>query len=180
MIRSAMERSWWSGEINSPKHYPPVPFGCVSKFYPRADVVFARRTNRDSLARRLYCSEDRWHCFTVGKSLGNFFPTLLVDVEERSLALSRSFSAMRRQSGVWLSELDLGATMEFAQPSPRHGASRRHAKIPLVGISSVLGLDDGEYFAVGDARRQQYFLAQVRRGTFISEPEPTHARSSRS
>jgi tRNA A37 threonylcarbamoyladenosine modification protein TsaB len=39
-----------------------------------------------------------------------------------------------------------------------------------VGISSVLGLADGEYFAVGDARRQQYFLAQVRRGTFISEP----------
>ena len=44
-------------------------------------------------------------------------------------------------------------------------------KIPLVGISSVLGLADGEYFAVGDARRQQYFLAQVRRGTFISEPD---------
>ena len=42
--------------------------------------------------------------------------------------------------------------------------------IPLVGISSVLGLDDGEYFAVGDARRQQYFLAQVGRGTFITEP----------
>jgi tRNA threonylcarbamoyladenosine biosynthesis protein TsaB len=44
-------------------------------------------------------------------------------------------------------------------------------KIPLVGISSVLGLADGEYFAVGDARRQQYFLAHVRRGTFISEPD---------
>jgi tRNA A37 threonylcarbamoyladenosine modification protein TsaB len=40
-----------------------------------------------------------------------------------------------------------------------------------VGISSVLGLDDGDYFAVGDARRQQYFLAQVRRGTFITEPK---------
>jgi tRNA threonylcarbamoyladenosine biosynthesis protein TsaB len=44
-------------------------------------------------------------------------------------------------------------------------------KIPLVGISSVLGLDDGDYFAVGDARGQQYFLAQVRRGTFIIEPK---------
>jgi tRNA threonylcarbamoyladenosine biosynthesis protein TsaB len=43
-------------------------------------------------------------------------------------------------------------------------------KIPLVGISSVLGLDDGEYFAVGDARRQQYFLAHVERGTFVTEP----------
>ena len=44
-------------------------------------------------------------------------------------------------------------------------------KIPLVGISSVLGLDDDDYFAVGDARRHQYFLAQVRRGTFITEPK---------
>jgi tRNA threonylcarbamoyladenosine biosynthesis protein TsaB len=44
-------------------------------------------------------------------------------------------------------------------------------KIPLVGISSVLALADGEYFAVGDARRQQYFLAHVQRGTFISEPD---------
>jgi tRNA threonylcarbamoyladenosine biosynthesis protein TsaB len=43
-------------------------------------------------------------------------------------------------------------------------------KIPLVGISSVLGLDDSAYFAVGDARRQQYFLAQVARGTFVTEP----------
>jgi tRNA threonylcarbamoyladenosine biosynthesis protein TsaB len=43
-------------------------------------------------------------------------------------------------------------------------------KIPLVGISSVLGFDDGEYFALGDARRQQYFLAQVSRGYFVIEP----------
>ena len=43
-------------------------------------------------------------------------------------------------------------------------------KIPVVGISSILGLDDGDYFAVGDARRQQYFLAQVRRGTFFTQP----------
>ena len=50
-------------------------------------------------------------------------------------------------------------------------------KIPLVGISSLLGLDDGRYFAVGDARREQYFLAQVRRGTFISEP--TYSRGSK-
>jgi tRNA threonylcarbamoyladenosine biosynthesis protein TsaB len=43
-------------------------------------------------------------------------------------------------------------------------------KIPLVGITSVLGFDDEEYFAVGDARRQQYFLAQVRRGSVVTEP----------
>ena len=125
MIRLAMERSWSSGEINSPKPCLPVPFGFVSKFYPRADVASVPRTNRDSLTRRLDCNGDRWHCLTVGKSLENFFPKLLADAEERSLALSRSFFAMRRQSGVWLSELDPGATMEFAQRLPRHGASRR-------------------------------------------------------
>ncbi len=43
-------------------------------------------------------------------------------------------------------------------------------EIPLVGISSLLGFDDGEYWAVGDARRQQYFLAQVRCGDFVTEP----------
>ena len=42
--------------------------------------------------------------------------------------------------------------------------------IPLVGISSILGFDDEEYFAVGDARRQQYFLAQVRHGSVVTEP----------
>jgi tRNA threonylcarbamoyladenosine biosynthesis protein TsaB len=42
-------------------------------------------------------------------------------------------------------------------------------KIPLVGISSILGLDDEAYFAVGDARRQQYFLAQVRHGIIVTE-----------
>lgn len=43
--------------------------------------------------------------------------------------------------------------------------------IPLVGIASILGLDEGSYFAVGDARRGQYFFARVDRGTFSREPE---------
>ncbi len=43
-------------------------------------------------------------------------------------------------------------------------------KIALVGIPSVLGFDDEEYFAVGDARRQQYFLARVGRGRVVTEP----------
>ena len=42
--------------------------------------------------------------------------------------------------------------------------------IPLVGISSVLGFNDQEYFALGDARRQQYFLAHVRHGSLLTEP----------
>ncbi|HEY5741141.1 MAG TPA: tRNA (adenosine(37)-N6)-threonylcarbamoyltransferase complex dimerization subunit type 1 TsaB [Terrimicrobiaceae bacterium] len=43
-------------------------------------------------------------------------------------------------------------------------------KIPLVGISSLLGIAPGSYCAVGDARRGQYFFAHVSHGTFIVEP----------
>jgi tRNA threonylcarbamoyladenosine biosynthesis protein TsaB len=42
--------------------------------------------------------------------------------------------------------------------------------IPLVGISSLLGLDEGSYFAVGDARRGQYYFARVSGGRFVAEP----------
>ena len=42
--------------------------------------------------------------------------------------------------------------------------------IPLVGISSLLGLHEGSYFAVGDARRGQYYFARVGGGSFIAEP----------
>ena len=44
-------------------------------------------------------------------------------------------------------------------------------EIPLVGISSLLGLDEGSYCAVGDARRGQYFFARVSDGKFVAEPE---------
>jgi tRNA threonylcarbamoyladenosine biosynthesis protein TsaB len=43
--------------------------------------------------------------------------------------------------------------------------------IPLVGISSILGLDDASYVAVGDARRGQYFFARINHGAFLSGPE---------
>jgi tRNA threonylcarbamoyladenosine biosynthesis protein TsaB len=43
-------------------------------------------------------------------------------------------------------------------------------EIPLVGISSLLGLDEGSYCAVGDARRGQYYFARVSGGKFIVEP----------
>ena len=43
--------------------------------------------------------------------------------------------------------------------------------IPLIGISSLLGLDEAIYCAVGDARRGQYYFACVRDGNFIAEPE---------
>jgi tRNA threonylcarbamoyladenosine biosynthesis protein TsaB len=44
-------------------------------------------------------------------------------------------------------------------------------EIPLVGISSILGLDDAGYCAVGDARRDQYFLARIDHGDFVTEPK---------
>ena len=43
--------------------------------------------------------------------------------------------------------------------------------IPLVGISSLLGLDEGSYCAVGDARRGQYYFARVSSGKFVAEPD---------
>ena len=43
-------------------------------------------------------------------------------------------------------------------------------EIPLVGISSILGLDDAGYCAVGDARREQYFLAALVLAEFCDQP----------
>jgi tRNA threonylcarbamoyladenosine biosynthesis protein TsaB len=44
-------------------------------------------------------------------------------------------------------------------------------EIPLVGISSLLGLGEGSYCAVGDARRGQYYFARVCDGELQGEPE---------
>ncbi|HEY5704055.1 MAG TPA: tRNA (adenosine(37)-N6)-threonylcarbamoyltransferase complex dimerization subunit type 1 TsaB [Terrimicrobiaceae bacterium] len=43
-------------------------------------------------------------------------------------------------------------------------------QIPLAGISSLLGLDEGSYYAVGDARRGQYYFARVSGGKFVTHP----------
>ena len=43
-------------------------------------------------------------------------------------------------------------------------------KIPLIGISSLLGLDEGSYCAIGDARRGQYYFARVSCGILENEP----------
>jgi tRNA threonylcarbamoyladenosine biosynthesis protein TsaB len=43
--------------------------------------------------------------------------------------------------------------------------------VPLVGVSSLLGLDEGSYCAVGDARRGQYYFARVSGGKLEKEPE---------
>lgn len=42
--------------------------------------------------------------------------------------------------------------------------------IPFVGVCSLLGLAEGDYCAVGDARRGQYYFAEVQAGNLRSEP----------
>jgi tRNA threonylcarbamoyladenosine biosynthesis protein TsaB len=42
--------------------------------------------------------------------------------------------------------------------------------VPLVGICSLLGLSEGDYCAVGDARRGQYYFAKVQDGRMEEEP----------
>lgn len=42
--------------------------------------------------------------------------------------------------------------------------------IPLVGLSSLLGLGTESYVAIGDARRGQYYWAVVEQGVFVEEP----------
>jgi len=41
---------------------------------------------------------------------------------------------------------------------------------PLVGVSSLLALGEGEYCAAGDARRGQFYFARVAEGRFMEEP----------
>ena len=43
-------------------------------------------------------------------------------------------------------------------------------EVPLVGVSSLLALDEGRYQAVGDARREQFYFATVSSGRFEDEP----------
>jgi tRNA threonylcarbamoyladenosine biosynthesis protein TsaB len=42
--------------------------------------------------------------------------------------------------------------------------------IPLVGVCSLLGLAEGSYCAVGDARRGQYYFAEVTDGILLAGP----------
>lgn len=42
--------------------------------------------------------------------------------------------------------------------------------IPLIGLSSLLGLADGSYLTVGDARRGQFYFARVHEGNFLEPP----------
>lgn len=43
-------------------------------------------------------------------------------------------------------------------------------KIPFVGICSLRGLAEGDYCAVGDARRGQYYFARVQNGQMEDAP----------
>lgn len=43
-------------------------------------------------------------------------------------------------------------------------------EVPFVGVSTLLGLGEGNYSAAGDARRGQFYFARVRDGAFADEP----------
>lgn len=43
-------------------------------------------------------------------------------------------------------------------------------RVPLVGISSLLGYPETNYAAAGDARRGQFYWARVEDGKFLQEP----------
>lgn len=49
--------------------------------------------------------------------------------------------------------------------------------IPLVGLCSLLGLAEGRYCAVGDARRGQYYFAEVEDGVLLAGPVLTSPES---
>lgn len=44
-------------------------------------------------------------------------------------------------------------------------------QIPLYGVSSLLGIAEGEYCAAGDARRGQFYFAVIKDGVFTYEPK---------
>lgn len=44
-------------------------------------------------------------------------------------------------------------------------------QIPLHGVSSLLGIAEGEYCAAGDARRGQFYFAVIKDGRFTQEPK---------
>ena len=60
--------------------------------------------------------------------------------------------------------------MEFAQRLPRHGVSRPQGKFPWWEFPRFSASMMANISPLGDARRQQYFLAQVSRGNFVIEP----------
>lgn len=47
-------------------------------------------------------------------------------------------------------------------------SAARH--VPLVGLSSLLGLAEGRYSVIGDARRRQAYFASVEDGAFVEPP----------
>jgi len=42
--------------------------------------------------------------------------------------------------------------------------------VPLIGVSSLLGLAEGDFCAVGDARRGHYYFARISGRRFVCEP----------
>ena len=104
------------------------------------------------------------------KSCGRYSSMFRAVAEGRSLQRSRKCFARRRP----ISRVTVGVG-----PGSYNGIRSAIAvawgiatarEIPLIGISSLLGLDEGSYCAIGDARRGQYYFARVSCGILENEP----------
>lgn len=110
-------------------------------------------------------------------------------VEHGEVLFERSFPNDRKHSGVFFENVELcvqklGAPEEIIVglgPGSYAGVRiaiatalglRTALNAKLVGIASISALDveDRDYWVIGDARRQSFYLAQVSKGTLVDGP----------
>lgn len=112
---------------------------------------------------------------------------LVRDSDDREVVREVTFPAPRGRGGALFSVLEdilseaeeLIAVVAGTGPGSYNGIRAALAAawgiakargIPLIGVSSLLGVAEGNYLTVGDARRGQYYFARVQDGSFKEEP----------
>jgi len=123
--------------------------------------------------------------FDCATALGSV--ALVRTTDDREVVREMSFPAPRGRGGALFSVLEemlaeangLSRVVAGTGPGSYNGIRAALATawgiamargIPLTGISSLLGVAEGNYLAVGDARRGQFYFARVREGSFMEEP----------
>lgn len=112
---------------------------------------------------------------------------LVRDTGDREIVREMTFPAPRGRGGALFSVLEgvlseadeLSHVVAGTGPGSYNGIRAVLAaawgiatarSIPMTGISSLLGVADGNYLTVGDARRGQFYFARVQDGSFKEEP----------
>lgn len=145
---------------------------CMGNVTDLKTLVLETSTSHGSVAlfegERLLFSES----FPAGRSLGSE----LFAVLERALNLgSDPGSALPVQSPVRLGQIVVGlgpgsyAGVRIAISAAIGLALASGAK--LLGLPSIAALDEGDYIALGDARRESFYFARVRGGECVEGPE---------